>query len=71
MCEFWYDYVKPNYGKKQQYIEWIQVALEFTYYIETRDIYEDIAKDFQTVLYPSNYELERPLPEGNIKKLSD
>ena len=57
--------------EKKQYIEWIQVALEFTYYIETRDIYEDIAKDFQTVLYTSNYELERPLPEGNIKKLSD
>ena len=55
--------------KKKQYIEWIQVALEFTYYIKTRDIYEDIAKDFQTVLYTSNYELERP--EGNIKKLSD
>ena len=57
--------------KKQQYIAWIQVALESTYYIKTKDIYVDIAKDFQTVLYTSNYEFERPLPEGKIKKLSD
>ena len=28
-------------------------------------------KRFPKVLYTSNYELERPLPEGNIKKLSD
>ena len=34
MCEFWYDYMKPKYEKKQ-YIAWIQVALEFTYYIKT------------------------------------
>ena len=70
MCELWYDYLKPKYEKKN-YIAWIQVALESTYYIKTKDIYVDIAQDFQTVLYTSNYELERPLPEGNIKKLSD
>ena len=20
ICEFWYDYVKPNYGKKQNFV---------------------------------------------------
>ena len=24
--EFWYDYVKPKYGEKQNYITWIQTA---------------------------------------------
>ena len=46
MCELWYDYVKPKYEKKN-YIAWIQVALESIYYIKTKDIYVDIAKDFQ------------------------
>ena len=25
--EFWYDYVTPNYGKKQNYVTWIHAAL--------------------------------------------
>ena len=28
MYEFWYDYIKPKYGKKiQNYVTWIQPAL--------------------------------------------
>ena len=26
MYEFWYDYVKPQYGKKQNCVIWIQTA---------------------------------------------
>ena len=27
MYEFFYDYVKPKYGEKQNYVSWIQIAL--------------------------------------------
>ena len=27
MYEFWYHYVKPEYGEKQIYVTWIQIAL--------------------------------------------
>ena len=36
----------------------------FIVYIKAEDIYVDIAKDFKTTLDTSNYEFERPLPEG-------
>ena len=37
----------------------------FIVYIETDDIYKDIETKFNA----SNYELERPLPEGKSKKV--
>ena len=39
----------------------------FVVYIKTGDIYKDIAGDVETILYTSNYELNRPLPK-EIKK---
>ena len=27
MFEFWYDYAKPKYNKKQNYVMWIQIVL--------------------------------------------
>ena len=27
MHEFWYDYIKPKYGKKQNCVPWTQIAL--------------------------------------------
>ena len=26
MYEFWYDYVKPKYGEKQDFVTWIQAV---------------------------------------------
>ena len=36
----------------------------FIVYIKSVDIYVDIAKDFKTRFDTSNYELERPILEG-------
>ena len=43
MYEFWYDYVKPNYGEKTKlcYMD----TDSFIVYIKTEDIYKDIAED--------------------------
>ena len=30
MYEFWYDYVKPKYGEKQNWVIWIQIVLLYT-----------------------------------------
>ena len=40
----------------------------FIVYIKTDDIYKDIEKDVETRFDNSNYKLDRPLPEGKIKK---
>ena len=37
-------------------------------YIETDEIYEDIAEDFETIFDTPNYEWDRPLPKGKNKK---
>ena len=62
MYEFWYDYVKPKYGEKAKlfYMD----TDSFIIPIKTDDIYKDIVEDVDT----SNYELDRPLPKGKIKK---
>ena len=62
MYEFWYDYVKPKYGKKTKlcYMD----TGSFIVYIKTGDIYKDIAKEVETRFDTSNYELYRPLPKG-------
>ena len=41
----------------------------FIVYIRTDDIYKDIAGDVETRFDTSNYELDRPFPTGNNKKL--
>ena len=66
MYKFWYDFVKPKYGKKGKlcYMD----TDTFTVCIKTYDIYKDIAEDVDTL----NYELEcieRPLPKGKNKKV--
>ena len=46
MYEFWYDYVKPKYGKK---IKLCYMDIDnFRAYIKTQDVYVDISKDVQT-----------------------
>ena len=67
MYEFWYDYIKPKYSKKVKlcYLD----TDSFIIYIKTDDIYKDIAEDVDTRFGASNYELDRPWPEGKNKKL--
>ena len=48
MYEFWYDYVKPKYGKKAK-LCWKDTD-SFIVYIKTDDIYKDIAVNVETKL---------------------
>ena len=68
MYEFWYDYVKPKYGKKEKscYMD----TDSFIVYIKTDDIYNDIEEDVETRFDTSNYELEKLLPKGENKKVT-
>ena len=52
MYEFWYDYIKPGYEKKNKN------KTKLCY------IYVDIAQDFEAKFNSSKYELEIPLPKG-------
>ena len=63
MYEFWYDYVKPKYGKnvKLCYMD----TDGFIVYVKTEDIAEDVETRFDT----SKFELDRPLPKGKNKKI--
>ena len=46
MYEFWYDYVKPKYGEKENlcYME----TNNFIVYIKTNNIYKEIAGEVET-----------------------
>ena len=67
MYEFWYDYVKPKYGEKAKlcYMD----TGSFIVYTKTDVIYQDIAEDVETKFDTLNYEFDRPLPKGKIKKV--
>ena len=65
MYGFWYDYVKPRYGKKAKFC--YMDTNNFIVYIKTDDIYKDIGEDVETRFDTSNYELDRPLPKGKNK----
>ena len=41
----------------------------FIIHVKTEDIYEDIAKDVEERFDTSDYELEKPLPNGRSKKV--
>ena len=41
----------------------------FIVYKKTEDIYSDTSKDVETRFHTSNYELDRPLPKRNNKKV--
>ena len=58
MYEFQYDCVKPKYGEKELcYMN----ADSFIVYINSDDIYKDIAEDVETSF---DYQLDRPLPKA-------
>ena len=67
MYEFWYDYTKPKHGEKAKlcYMD----TDSFIAHIKTNDIYKDIAEDVETKFDTSSYELDRPLPKGENKKV--
>ena len=67
MYEFWYDYVKPKHGEKTKLCYMNTDSL--IVYIETGDIYKDVARDVQTRFHISNYELDRPLPKAKNKEV--
>ena len=62
MHESWYDYIRPKCKEKAK--------LCFIVYIKTEDIYVYIAKDIKRRFDTSNYELERPLSRGKIKRVT-
>ena len=66
MHEFWYDYLKPKYGGKTK-LYYIDTG-NFIVYIETEDVYAEIAKVVETTFDTSNYKLDRPIPKGKTKK---
>ena len=56
MQEFWYDFIKPKYGKPPTlcYMD----TDSFIAYIKIHDIYKDIAEDVEKISDTSNYVLE-------------
>ena len=46
-------------------------ADSFIGYIKIDNIYKDIADDVETKFNTSNYELDRPLPRGKTKKVTE
>ena len=67
MQEVWYDYVKPKYQNNAKLC--FMDTDSFVIYIKTRNIYEDIAYDVEKRFDTSNYEVNRPLPQGKNKKV--
>ena len=67
MHEFWYDYIKP---KSQNNAKLCYMDKEsFIINTKTEDFYEDIANDVEKRFDTSNYEVNKPLPEGKNKKV--
>ena len=67
MYEFWYDYMKPKYGKnvKLCYMD----TDSFIMHIKTEDFYKDIADDVEKRFDTLNDQVDRPLPTGKNKKV--
>ena len=67
MHEFWYDYMKPKHNDnvKLCYMD----TDRFIMNIKTNDFCEDITNDVENRFDTSNYEVNRPLPTGNDKKV--
>ena len=56
MYEFWYDYLKPNYGEKAKLC--YMNTDSFIVFIKINHIYKGIADNAETRFDTSNYELE-------------
>ena len=67
MYEFWHDYMKPKYNNnvKLCYMDTDSFIMD----IKTNDFYKDVANDVENRFGTSNYEVNRSLPMGKIKKV--
>ena len=67
MYEYWYDDMKPKYGKnvRLRYMDTDSFIME----IKSEGFYKDIANDVEGKYDTSNYICERPLPIGKNKKV--
>ena len=69
MYEFWYDYLKPKYGKdiKLCYTD----TDSFFFLVKTDDFYKDISNDIEKWFDTSNYSKDNdiPLQKGINKKV--
>ena len=67
MYEFWYDYMKPKYNDnvKLCYMN----TDSFIMNIKTNNFYKDVSNDVENRFDTSNYEVNRPLPTGQNKRI--
>ena len=67
MYEFWYHYMKPKYNDN---VKLCYMSMDsFIMNIKTNDFYKDISNDVENRFDTSNYEVNRPLPTLNNKKV--
>ena len=59
MYEFWYDYVKPQYGKNGKFC--YMDTGSFIVQVKADDIYKNIEDDIEARFDTSNLEVDRPL----------
>ena len=67
MYEFWYDYVKPKYGKNAKFC--YMDTGSFIIHVKTDDIYKDIQNMLKKNFNTSKFEIERPLFKEKTKKV--
>ena len=67
MYEFWYDYLKPQYGENAKLC--FMDTDSFIVHVKTDYIYKNIAEDVDTIFETSNFETDIPLPKGKNKKV--
>ena len=67
MYEFWYDYLKPKYGKNAKLCYMNKDS--FIVHVKTDDIYKDTAEEVETRFDTFNFEIDRPLPKAKNKKV--
>ena len=65
---YWYDYVRPKYGKKAKlcYTD----TDSFIVHAQSEDIYVDLAWGVRKRFDTSNYEVKRPVPMRKNKMIS-
>ena len=63
--KFWYHYVKAKYGGNTK-LCYMDID-SFIVHVKTDDIYKDIAENVEARFDTSNFEKDRPLPEGGNK----
>ena len=59
--------IRPKYDEKSKLCYMDKDS--FIAHVKTDNIYKDIEVDVETIFDTSNYELDRPLPKGNNKKV--